>query len=309
MKSNIINIQKLSKNYGKFKAIDNLSLSVQNGSIFGILGPNGAGKTTLLSILTTLLHPTKGTIKICGFDLLRQPNEIRKRIGVVFQESVIDDELTAYDNLDLHARLYKIKKLERDKRINDLLSLVSLTKRKHDLIKKFSGGMKRKVEVIRGLLNYPSILFLDEPTLGLDPKVRRKIWEYVLKINQKHKTTVVIATNYMEEAQFLCTDIAIINNGKINVVGRKNDLLKKIKKDTVKIDLFLDIDRTYAILKKLYPTTKTSTGISIKLKNSEQQVQEIVTTLNKNNISVESIQIIKPNLDDVFLKYTGEKLE
>lgn len=305
----IITVNGLSKIFGRSVVLDDISFSVSKGSIFGLLGPNGAGKTTLISILTTLLRPTKGNAMICGFDLVRSPNEIRKRIGVVFQESVIDSDLSPFDNLDIHARLYKLPRGERKERIDYLLKLVSLEDRKDEPIKKFSSGMQRRVEIARGLLNEPEVLFLDEPTLGLDPDARRKIWGHILKINQKG-ITVIVSTNYMEEVHALCSEIAIMNKGKIVVIGKKQELLDKVNEDVINIELFLDIEKAVKSLKKVFPNvTKTESGISIRVKAAENKIQKLVSILNKSKIDIERIKVIKPNLEDVFLKYTGEELK
>ena len=226
----IVKVGNISKVFGKSAVVNNVSFSVDKGSIFGLIGPNGAGKTTLISMLTTLLSPSKGTAEICGFDLLKEPGEIRKRIGVVFQESVVDEELSPFDNLDIHARLYKIPKEIRTKRINSLLDLAKLGDVKFKLVRTFSGGMKRKVEIIRGLLNKPEVLFLDEPTLGLDPRARKRIWEYILRMNRETGVTVVLSTNYMEEAEFLCSHIGIMKDGKLVIFGKTRDLVDGIKK-------------------------------------------------------------------------------
>lgn len=224
----IINIKNLSKCYGRKAVLNSINLSVTQGSIFGLLGPNGAGKTTLISILTTLLMPSSGDADVCGFSLLKNAGEIRRRIGVVFQESVIDEDLSLADNLRFHAMLYKIPKDLREKKIDSLITLSDLQEFKYKQVKIFSGGMKRKAELIRGLLNSPEVLLLDEPTTGLDPRVRKKLWDYILEINKKYGTTVFISTNYLEEAEYLCSHLGILDHGKLVAIGTKKSLLAKL---------------------------------------------------------------------------------
>lgn len=304
-----IKVEGISKSFNKTIALDKVSLSIPRGSVCGLLGPNGAGKTTLVSILTTLVYPTKGNAEICGFDLLKMPNDVRKRIGVVFQESVIDEDLSAYENLDLHARLYKIPSSEREERINSLLRLVSLEDVKHNKVKTFSGGMKRKVEVIRGLLNNPEVLFLDEPTLGLDPPTRRKIWEHILQINRERGTTILLTTHYMDEAQFLCSDITIINKGRIIISGKKGELLRKINKDKLIVELFSGIEEAYRALRKKFPMIALEDNkIVIRTEDAEKKIQKIISLLSRTRSEIESVQIVKPNLEEVFMKYAGEEL-
>lgn len=310
VRMNTVNIRNISKLYGKTLALNDVSFSIPKGCIFGLLGPNGAGKTTLISILTTLIKPSKGDADICDFNLLKQPHEVRKRIGVVFQESVIDNDLSALDNLELHAMLYKIPKDVRKERINSLLKLAELSDVKEKPVKTFSGGMKRKVEIIRGLLNRPAVLFLDEPTLGLDPKIRRKIWDYLLTINSTTGVTILLSTNYMEEAQYLCTHIGILNHGKLVAAGEKQRLLNTVSEDFVNIELFTNVEKAFTVLKRIFHNAvKTETGISVRLSAAEKKIQKLISVLNRHSIRIESLKVIKPNLENVFLKYTGEELK
>lgn len=310
VRMNAIIVRNISKFHGKTLALNDVSFSIPKGCIFGLLGPNGAGKTTLISILITLTKPSRGDADICGFNLLKQPHEIRKRIGVVFQESVIDNDLSALDNLELHAMLYKIPKDVRKERINSLLKLAELSDVKEKSVKTFSGGMKRKVEIIRGLLNRPEVLFLDEPTLGLDPKIRRKIWDYILTINRATGITIFLSTNYMEEAQYLCTHIGILNHGKLVAVREKQRMLNTVREDVVNIELFTNVEKAFSVLKKIFHNTvKTETGISVRLSAAEKRIQKLISILNSHNIRIESLRVIKPNLENVFLKYAGEELK
>jgi len=223
---NVIETHNLCKYFGKILAVKDLNIRIKEGEIFGLLGPNGAGKTTIISILTTLLLPTKGVAKVNGFNIIKEPKKIRASIGVVFQNSVLDDELTVLDNLNFYAGLYKIKDKTRIKEILDLLGLSNNEKTK---VENLSFGMKRKLEIGKSLLHYPKVLFLDEPTLGIDPKTRRKVWDYILDLNKNKKMTIFLATNYMEEAEFLCKRIGIINNGEMLFLGKKEKLQSKFK--------------------------------------------------------------------------------
>ncbi len=221
---NIIQVNNLTKKFNGFVAVNNISFGVRKGEIFAFLGPNGAGKTTTIKMLTTLLMPTSGRVKINGFDPLSNQDEVRKSFGIVFQDQSLDDELTANENMEFHGVLYKIPKEIRKKRIKGLLKIVELWDRKDSLVKTFSGGMKRRLEIARGLLHHPKIFFLDEPTLGLDPQTRNKIWHYIKRLNQKHQTTIFFTTHYMEEAEHMAQKIAIIDHGRIVAQGTVNDL-------------------------------------------------------------------------------------
>lgn len=224
---NIIEIKKLSKKFGDLIAVENISLTVEEGKIFAFLGPNGAGKTTTIKMLTTLLKPTSGEIRLNGFNVAEQPNETRHSFGIVFQDQSLDTELTAYENMKFHAILYGLRKKIYTERIKELLELVELWERKNDLVKSFSGGMKRRLEITRGLLHHPRVLFLDEPTLGLDPQTRNHIWNYIKNLNEKEKITVFFTTHYMEEADRVADKIAIIDHGKIIAQDTPQELKRK----------------------------------------------------------------------------------
>lgn len=212
---NIIQVKNLTKKFNGFVAVDNISFNVKKGEIFAFLGPNGAGKTTTIKMLTTLLLPTSGEAIVNGFNPVTQQNEVRCSFGIVFQDQSLDDELTAYENMEYHGVLYKVPNPLRNKRIKELLEMVELWERRDDLVKKYSGGMKRRLEIARGLLHHPKIFFLDEPTLGLDPQTRNKIWEYLKSLNQKEQITIFFTTQYIEEAEKVSQKVAIIDQGKI----------------------------------------------------------------------------------------------
>lgn len=226
--SAIIKIDNLSKRFGDLEAVKSISLSVEKGEIFAFLGPNGAGKTTTIKMLTTLLVPTSGTILIDGHDPAKDKAAVRHAFGIVFQDPSVDDDLTAWENMEFHGVLYQVPKSTRRARIEQLLKIVDLWDRRDSLVKQFSGGMKRRLEIARGLLHHPKILFLDEPTIGLDPQTRNHIWSYIKNLNQTEGVTVFFTTHYMEEADRVASHIAIIDHGKIVIHG----LGEKLKADT-----------------------------------------------------------------------------
>jgi len=228
----IIEVKNLSKKFKDIIAVDNISFNVKKGDIFAFLGPNGAGKTTTIRMLTTLLHPTSGYIGVNGFDI-NDTTEVRSSFGIVFQDPSLDNELTAYENLEFHGIMYKVPKEIRRERIELMLKFVSLWERRDDYVKNFSGGMKRRLEIARGLIHHPKILFLDEPTLGLDPQTRNHLWDYVKKLNKNENMTVFLTTHYMEEANKVANTIAIIDNGKIIAMGTSKELQKITKTNSL----------------------------------------------------------------------------
>lgn len=234
MKSDyIIEVENLTKKFKDFVAVDNISFNIKKGQILAFLGPNGAGKTTTIRMLTTLLHPTSGSMKVNGFNPVKEQNETRKSFGIVFQDPSLDNELTAWENLEFHGIMYNVPKSMRRERIEQLLKFVGLWERKNDYVKTFSGGMKRRLEIARGLIHHPKILLLDEPTLGLDPQTRNHLWEYVKKLNKKEGMTVLLTTHYMEEADKIADIIAIIDKGKIVAHGTSAQLKKQTKTNSL----------------------------------------------------------------------------
>ena len=224
MSENIVNLDGVYRRFGEFVAVDNISLAVKRGEIFAFLGPNGAGKTTTIKMLTTLLLPSGGKIELAGYDVAKQPNDVRSAFGIVFQDPSLDDELTAWENLELHGVLYGVPKDVRRQRMKELLEVVELADRCDEYVKNFSGGMKRRLEIARGLLHHPKILFLDEPTIGLDPQTRNHLWGYVRKLNQEEGITIFFTTHYMEEAEKMANQIAIIDHGHIVDQGTAAEL-------------------------------------------------------------------------------------
>ncbi|MDD5133499.1 MAG: ATP-binding cassette domain-containing protein [Candidatus Nanoarchaeia archaeon] len=307
---NIIEIKNLTKRFDKVLAVDNISFSVKQGEIFGFLGPNGAGKTTTLSMLATLLSPTKGKASVNGFDIEKQRDNVRHSIGMVFQDPTLDEELTAYENMDFHGRLYNVPKNERKKKIIELLQLVELDKKKNDLVKTFSGGMRRRLEIARGLLHEPKVLFLDEPTLGLDPQTRNKIWAHIKVLNKEKNVTIILTTHYMDEADKLCDRIAIIDNGKIVAINTSANLKNKIGGDIITIgtnerEKLLNILKKYKFCKSF---KEHNSSLTINVEHAETRVAEIVKLADRNKITIHTLAINKPTLEDVFLYYTGKTI-
>lgn len=240
MSEKIIEVKNLVKKYNGLTAVNNLTFDVEKGAIFAFLGPNGAGKTTTIKMLTTLTRPTSGSLKINGYDPTIDPHKARASFGIVFQDPSLDEELTAYENLDFHGMLYKVKKRDRRERIEQLLNFVELWDRRNDLVKHFSGGMKRRLEIARGFVHHPRILFLDEPTIGLDPQTRDHIWTYIKKLNEEEGITVFLTTHYMEEAEKVSDKIAIIDHGKIIATGTAGQLKQQTNTNSLE-EAFLSL--------------------------------------------------------------------
>lgn len=236
----MITVDNLTKKFGEFTAVDNISFSVNKGEIFAFLGPNGAGKTTTIKMLTTLLEPTSGTILLNDNDPMKNKDEVRRSFGIVFQDPSLDDELTAWENLEFHGVLYHVPDDIRKNRIEELMKFVELWDRKDHLVKTFSGGMKRRLEIARGLLHHPKIFFLDEPTQGLDPQTRNHVWQYILNLNKKEQITIFFTTHYIEEAERNASRVAVIDHGHIVGSGTPTELKKQTKKPTLE-DAFLDL--------------------------------------------------------------------
>ena len=237
---NIIEVKNLVKKFGDVAAVNNISFEVKKGEIFAFLGPNGAGKTTTIKMLTTLLHPTSGNLTLNGHDPVSEPNEVRRSFGIVFQDPSLDDELTAWENMEFHGVLYDVPKKIRRERIEYLMNFVELWGRKNSLVKEFSGGMKRRLEIARGLLHHPKIIFLDEPTLGLDPQTRNHMWNYLKELNKNEGTTIFFTTHYMEEAEKIAQRISIIDHGKIISSGTAEELKKGANAASLE-DAFLNL--------------------------------------------------------------------
>jgi ABC-2 type transport system ATP-binding protein len=303
----VIKVKNLRKVFNhEIKAVDGISFEVKKGEIFGFLGPNGAGKTTTMNILCALTKPTEGEASICGYSVVTQPEQVRKCIGIVFQDFSLDDRLTAKENLELHARLYGVPKSERKKRINEVLELAELKDREKSIVKTFSGGMKRRLELARGLIHHPRVLFLDEPTLGLDPQTRKHIWDYILKLKKEKGITIMLTTHYMEEADELCDRIAIMDHGKIISLDTSKNLKDSLGGDTIILDL-KDKDINKGV--KIFKNSKPFNGqLFLSVKNGGREIKKILEIAKKNKIDVIEANIRKPTLNDVFLSLTGREI-
>jgi len=294
----------LTKNFGRLVAVDHVSLSVREGEIFGLLGPNGAGKTTTLSMLATLLKPTKGTAEVDGHDVLREPSAVRRSIGIVFQDPSSDEILTGKENLYLHALMYGVDNSIREQRIVEALRLVDLEDRANSLVKTYSGGMRRRLELARGLLHKPKILFLDEPTLGLDPQTREHIWQYIRRLVDQEGVTIILTTHYMDEAEHLCDRVAIIDDGKIVALDTPEQLKQIIGGDIIR--LRIKNPRLSAIKELGYVlrVEQTDSFVLLTVKNSSEHLQEVLNLIG----DVETVELRTPTLNDVFLHYTGHEI-
>jgi ABC-2 type transport system ATP-binding protein len=305
---NTIEVKSLSKHFNGLKAVDNISFSVAKGEIFGLLGPNGAGKTTTISILATILSPSSCEATVCGYDVCGEPDNIRRCIGIVFQDPSLDEKLTARENLDFHARMYNIPGDERKKRIEEVLVMVKLSDRANSLVETFSGGMRRRLEIARGLMHKPKVLFLDEPTLGLDPQTRQVIRKHILELKEKYGVTIILTTHYMDEADKLCDRIAIIDHGKIIALDTSERLKASLGGDLV-ILKGENLSKIKSELKDLSEKIKEfDSSMSLSVKNAEKAVPKIMRIADKKKVNVESISMKKPTLDDVFLHYTGRSI-
>jgi ABC-2 type transport system ATP-binding protein len=300
----VITVEGLVKEFGNFRAVDEVSFEVKEGEIFGILGPNGAGKTTLVMILATLLKPTKGKASVAGYDIVREASNVRKKIGIVFQETTLDLELTARENLDFHARLYGMEKKEREKRIAEVLELVGLSDNADTVVKKFSGGMKRRLEIARGLIHSPEVLFLDEPTLGLDAITRRKIWDYIAEA--RNDTTIVLNTNYIDEAERLCDRVAIMNRGKIIALEEPKKLINLA--ESVIILEGIGFEKLKDLLEN-YRYVLSGNALRIYTKEGNRILPEIISSAIKKGVEITSARIEKPTLEDVFIQITKKRAE
>jgi ABC-2 type transport system ATP-binding protein len=301
----------ITKKFGDFTAVDHLNLEIKN-EVFGLLGPNGAGKTTLQRMLVTVLQPTEGTATVAGADIMREAAKVRERIGVVTQASTLDIELTALENMNLYGMYYGMPGNKRRERANELLKVVGLAERARIPVSGYSGGMKRRLEIVRALMHEPEVLFLDEPTTGLDPQARAAVLDYVKRIHEDHGITLVITTHYLDEAENLCDRLAIIDYGKIVALGTPTDLKRKVSGgDIVEADF---IELPYIALKVLenadfvLEVKRRSGGLTIIVKNGAEAVPKIVGLVDANGGKLRTITLRELTLDDVFLDFTGRSL-
>ncbi len=301
----IITVNNLTKKFKSLTAVDGISFAVNKGEVFGFLGPNGAGKTTTISILCTLLSPSSGGAEIAGFDCAKNPDQVRTSIGLIFQDTTLDVGLTAYENLKFHAYLYNLDRRLAEKRIDEMLAVVELQTRKHDLVKNFSGGMKRRLEIARGLLHYPRVLFLDEPTIGLDPQTRNTIWDFINTLRNKEKISVFMTTHYMEEAEN-CGRIAIIDHGRIIALDTPAKLKQMVHGDVIHV-ITADNQRAIAEIQKTFglAAREENGGLVLETEKGDEFIPRLLHSLTMQTLSV---SLKKPTLNDVFLKLTGRTI-
>ncbi len=293
----------LTKKFGDLTAVDSASIEINEGELFGLLGPNGAGKTTLISMLCTMLKPTSGRGEVSGHDIVSDPDGVRNSIGIVFQDPSLDEQLTGRENLDFHGRMYRIKH-NRKERIEEVLNLVELSDRADGLVKTYSGGMRRRLELARGLMHHPEVLFLDEPTLGLDPQTRLHIWEYIKELKQKG-VTIIITTHYMDEADYLCDRIAIIDHGRIIALDTPERLKGLVAGDVITIESS-DPEKLAEVLEG--EAKILGSVLQLNVRNGETQIPKIIEIANKNGITVDSVGLRKPTLEDIFIHITGRSI-
>jgi len=311
MREPIIVAKNLTKKFGSLVAVDHINFEVYKGEIFGFLGPNGAGKTTTINMLTTVLKPTEGTATVNGYDIVKEAGKVRQTIGVVHQEYTADEDLTGYENMMLAAALYGIPKNIAKERTEELLKMVELTNAAKRKVETYSGGMRRRLEIAMGLINRPSLLFLDEPTLGLDVQTRAAIWSYILKLKEEYNMTIFMTTHYLEEADTYCDRIAIIDKGKIMKIGSPRELKESLGGDIITIQIASSAEDALKLLnahKEIKDMKAEKNIIRLKTINAATIAPEIIKELYENGIKVTKIEIVQPSLDDVYLEYTGRRL-
>jgi ABC-2 type transport system ATP-binding protein len=306
----MIEAQGLTKKFGSLTAVDNIDFKVEQGEVFGLLGPNGAGKSTTLSMLCTILKPTSGIALVNGFDVAKNPSQVRKSIGIVFQDPSIDDKLTGRENMQMHGDLYGVPRDQLKSRIDEVLKLVELEDRADSYMNTYSGGMRRRLEIARSLIHYPKVLFLDEPTIGLDPQSRDHIWSYIRELIKSEDITVILTTHYMEEADKLCPRIAIVDHGKIVAMDTPKKLKEQLGGETITVktkknDLFVEKIKAANIVKAV---TIVNDDVKMSVDSAHSLLPSVINIAMQNGIFIESVSVQEPQLDDVFLHYTGRAL-
>jgi ABC-2 type transport system ATP-binding protein len=306
-----IKTSKLTKRFDKILAVDDLSLEIPEGELFGFLGPNGAGKTTTISMLCTILKPTSGRGWVWGYDIIKDQTRVRKSIGIVFQDPSLDENLTGRENLVFHGRLYKVPKNVMNSRMEELLELMELSERVDDLVKTYSGGMRRRLEIVRGLLHHPKVLFLDEPTLGLDPQTRIHIWKYIEKLNKHEGVTMLLTTHYMHEADYLCNNIAIIDEGRIVASGTPSELKSSLGGDVITLSTdqqSKSLKRDLLKLKNVSSVDFVKDTIRLSTLKGDTVIPQAMNVLRTHGLETKSVSLHKPTLEDVYIKVTGKHL-
>lgn len=311
---NSIEINSLSKKYGSIQAVDNISLKVNEGEIFGFLGPNGAGKSTTMMILTTLLKPTSGSAQVAGYDVVSNAKQVRQNIGYVQQELSVDEYLTGRENLILQARLNHIPKNLVNNRIDEILDLIELKEKQNEAVITYSGGMRKRLDIAGGLLHHPKVLFLDEPTVGLDIQTRRKIWEYIRKIHNEFQMSIFLSTHYMEEADNLCDRIGIIDYGKIQVIDSPQTMKNALGNEVITFTINNNDEKKQNLISKIKEiefvkdVSFNQKGITVFTSKGTEVIPLIFQLAISFEIKINSISLTRPTLDDVFISYTGREL-
>jgi ABC-2 type transport system ATP-binding protein len=306
-----IKVEQLTKKFEEVTAVDHVSFTVGSGELFGLLGPNGAGKTTTLNMLATLLRPTSGLAEVSGFDVTRNRDEVRRSIGIVFQEPALDSQLTGRENLEFHSMMYGMGREERRKKIAEVLALVELTDKAGVLVQNYSGGMKRRLEIARGLIHRPRVLFLDEPTLGLDAQTRRHIWDYIRRLNREHGVTIILTTHYMEEADNLCGRVAIMDHGSFAAIDTPEKLKELLGGDVVSLEVDGNLGTLEAEFRSLdwIKKAKLHEGIfSLTMERGDRRIPELMSIAQRAGVTVNSVNLRRPSLEDVFLHFTGKTI-
>ena len=306
----VIETNQLTRKFKGLTAVDKLDITVESGEIFGLLGPNGAGKTTTINMLCTILKPTGGSAKVNGYDIVKEAMQVRRSIGIVFQDPSIDDRLTGRENLYMHANLYGVPASEQKSRIDRILKLIELEDRADDLLRTYSGGMRRRLELGRGLIHYPKVLFLDEPTVGLDPQTRDHIWTYIKELKEAHDITVVLTTHYIDEADRLSDRIGIIDHGKLIALDTPAKMKETLEGDVITIKAN-NIDELTALLSEKLGLTQSRIvdgALEITMRGGRTVMPRIMEVAAANKFFVDSILLREPNLEDVFLHYTGRNI-
>ncbi len=310
MSERIIEVKDLEYKYGDFKAVDGVSFFVREGEIFSFLGPNGAGKSTVINILTTLLPVQKGSVAIAGYDLAKEPVQVRRSIGIVFQDETLDRDLTVWETLELHGRIYSMPKAERKDRIDEIIKLVELQEKRNVRTRFLSGGMKRRLEIGRGLMTRPKVLFLDEPTIGLDTQTRRRLWDYIKKVNDSG-TTIFLTTHYMDEADQVSNWIDILDHGKIIASGDPTALKDALGNDMIYLDTS-DNAAAEEMLRSMKPVRNVkaaASGLAVTINaDGTHCLPIIMNRLRQRGIDIISVNLKKPTLDDVFVHHTGRDI-
>ena len=307
----IVEVTNLSKSFAKLQAVNSISFEIKEGEIFGFLGPNGAGKTTTINMLTTLLKPSSGNAQVCGYDVNKNANEVRRNVGVVPQEYTADEDMTGHNNIILCADLYGLPRSDSEPHAQELLKLVELEDASNRKVSTYSGGMRRRLELACGLINYPKLLFLDEPTLGLDVQTRTAVWKYIRMLKEEYHMTLFLTTHYLEEADALCDRIAIIDHGQIVRIGTPDELKASIGGDIIVVgvkELAPDVSSEIANIQLVKDVKKNDGVYRIKAERGEEATPAIMDLIRSRGLHVTRISLTKPTLDEAYLEYTGHTM-